>query len=225
MNQREIQNRASQQQMTPEELQKTQVLNLQDVEEAARYEKRTSKKPAIIIAVVGALAIFLGTAFPVIQSLKAKEEPKQKTHHKVEKKKLLTNESTLNCIFTAVNNPDGTDTILNMNLTFDSEKLTKVSKTFTINPTAGNPLGVNTVQAYTAGYQPFLAYPIAGYQMTVTPANSGLIVTSEVNYATYDPTKLPDLHKSNIATNVEYPAATDKTAIYNDLLMKGFTCQ
>lgn len=225
MNQREIQNRSSQQQMTPEELQKTQVLNLQDVEEAARYERRTSKKPAIIIAAIGVFAILLGTAFPVVQSLKAKEEPLKRTHHKVEKKELLTNESSLNCIYTALSNPDGTDTILNINLTFDSEKLTKVNKTFTINPTAGNPIGTTTVQAYTEGYQPFLAYPITGYLMTVTPANGGLIVTSAVDYATYDPATLPDLHKSNIATNVEYPAATDKTAIYNDLIMKGFTCQ
>lgn len=224
MNQRGTQDRASLQQLTPEELQKTQVLNLQDVEEAARYEKITSKKPAIIIAAIGVFAILLGTAFPVIQTLTTKEEPRKRTH-KVEKKKLLNTQSSLNCTYTALSNPDGTDTILNINLTFDLDKLTKVSKNYSINPTAGNPLGATTVQGYIAGYQPFLAYPIAGYQMTVTPVNGGLVVTSSVDYATFDPITLPDLHKSNIATNVEYLAGTDKIAINNDLISKGFICQ
>ena len=43
--------------MTQEELQKTQVLNLKDVEEAARFERITSKKPAIIVATIGLVTV------------------------------------------------------------------------------------------------------------------------------------------------------------------------
>ena len=49
--------RGVKQQMTPEELQRTQVLNFQDVEDLANFEKRTSKKPAIIIAILGIISI------------------------------------------------------------------------------------------------------------------------------------------------------------------------
>lgn len=225
MNQKEPQRLSQLPNMTQEELQRTQVLNLKDVEEAVKLEKSTSKKPAVIIAVVGMFAILAGTAFPIVKNMTTKEEPKKKIEHKVEKKLLLNPESSLNCTYTSLNNPDGTDTILNIKLTFDSEKLTKVMKTYTINPTIGNPLGPSTVQGYTVGYQPFLAQQIAGYQMTLTPANDGLIVTSAVDYESFNPITLPDLHKSNIATNVEYLAGTEKTAIYNDLAAKGFTCQ
>ena len=38
--------------LTSEELQKTQVLNLQEVEEVARMEKLASKKPAIIVSYI-----------------------------------------------------------------------------------------------------------------------------------------------------------------------------
>ena len=38
--------------ISPEELQETQVLNLRDVQEAMKFEKRTSKKPAIILGIV-----------------------------------------------------------------------------------------------------------------------------------------------------------------------------
>ena len=40
-------------QITPEELQKTLVLNLKDFEETARIEKITSKKPALTVALIG----------------------------------------------------------------------------------------------------------------------------------------------------------------------------
>lgn len=223
MNQRDSQR--LKQQMSQEELLKTQVLNLKDVEEAVRFEKRTSKKPAIVVASFGIFAILLGTSFPVLQSMTAKKDPAENIEHKVEKKKVLNTESDLNCTYTALNNPDGTDTILNIKLTFINEKLTQVAKVYTINPTVGNPLGTNSVQSYINGYQPFLAHTITGYQMSVTPVGEGLMVTSNVDLTTFDPVSLPELHKSNLATNVEYSINTDKTAIYNDLASKNFTCQ
>ena len=69
MNQNNNKNEKNSSQISQEELMKTQVLNLQDVEEAARYEKATSKKPAILVAVIGFFAIFLGTSLPFVNSL------------------------------------------------------------------------------------------------------------------------------------------------------------
>ena len=61
MNQNKNQTIKDVDQMTPEELQRTQVINLKDVEEVVRIEKRTSKKPAIIVAIIG-LALVMGGA-------------------------------------------------------------------------------------------------------------------------------------------------------------------
>lgn len=225
MNQRNNQVQRQASQMTQEELQRTQVLNLKDVEETVRIEKSTSKKPAIVVATIGVLSILFGTAFPVVQTLSTK--PKNDTHNnaKVEKKRVINPETTLNCTFTKLNNADGTDTILNANYTFNYDKLIKAEKTFTINPTVGNPLGPTTVQAYITGYQPFLVEQIAGYQMSATPTGNGLIVKSLVDLTVFNPTTLPTLHQGNIATNVEYAVNTEKEAIYKDLTAKGFTCQ
>lgn len=225
MNQRGIEKTNQTQQMSHEELQKTQVLNLKDVEEAARYEKVTSKKPAIIVAVLGIISILAGTAFPMVQSLTTAKEPEKKTERKVEKKKLLNTESKLNCTLTMLNNPDGTDSILNVLLNFNYDKLTKVTKTYTVNPTVGNSLGQSIINTYTTAYQQFLTSTIVGYQMSVTPINNGVIITSTVNYSLFDPSTLPELHRGNIATSVEYQAGTDKNAINSDIIKKGFTCQ
>ena len=43
-----------------EELTRTQVLNLQELEKAAKYEKKTSKKPAAVLAILGVFSISLG---------------------------------------------------------------------------------------------------------------------------------------------------------------------
>lgn len=225
MNQKNNQVQKQANQMTQEELQRTQVLNLKDVEEAVRIEKSTSKKPAIIVAAIGIFSILFGTAFPTVQSLATKKPVDDNQKAKVEKKRAINPETTLNCTYTKLNNADGTDTILNANFIFNYDKLIKVEKTFTINPTVGNPLGVTTVQAYTTGYQPFLKEQIAGYQMSVTPTGDGLIVKSLVDLTVFNPITLPALHQGNIATNVEYQVNTEKEAIYKDLTAKQFTCQ
>lgn len=213
----------SKEQLTQEELQKTQVLNLQDVERVAHYEKITSKKPAIIVAIIGVISILIGSSFPVVQSLVANKDNNKNIDKKVEKK-LINSESTLNCTYTSLNNPDGTDTILNFNMTFNDNKLIKHTKTFTMNPTVGNSQGSTTVSAYYEGYQPFMTSPISGYQMAVTPVDSGLVVTTAVDYTIFNPTTLPALHQGNVATLVEYQLNTDKTAILNDLTAKGYSC-
>lgn len=225
MNQRNNQVQKQTSGMTQEELQRTQVLNLQDVEEAVRIEKSTSKKPAIIVAALGIFSIFLGTAFPVVQTLATKPKNNDKTNAKIEKKRAINPETALNCTLTKLNNVDGTDTILNANFTFNYDKLIKVEKTFTINPTVGNPLGPTTVQAYITGYQPFLVEQIAGFQMSSTPTGNGLIVKSLVDLTVFNPATMPALHQGNVATKVEYQVNTEKETIFKDLTSKGFTCQ
>ena len=112
MNQNNNINEKNSSQISQEELMKTQVLNLQDVEEAARYEKATSKKPAILVAVIGFFAIFLGTSLPFVNSLMNQKDTSLKTDKTIEKKQILNTESNLNCTYTSLNNPDGTDTVL-----------------------------------------------------------------------------------------------------------------
>ena len=56
-----------------EELQRTQVLNLKDVEETVKYEKSISKKPAMIIAIIGAIFLTLGSTLQIAKTMKKSE--------------------------------------------------------------------------------------------------------------------------------------------------------
>ena len=77
------------QQLSEEELQRTQVLNFDDFKETEKKKKIGNKKPAIIIAIIGIVSILLGTNYNGIKSLVSKknEEPKQNVQTRKQEKK------------------------------------------------------------------------------------------------------------------------------------------
>ena len=54
-----------------EELTKTQVLNLLELEKVAKYERQTSKKPALILGILGVLFLISGFVYnPLVAAIK-----------------------------------------------------------------------------------------------------------------------------------------------------------
>ena len=212
------------QQMSQEELQRTQVLNLQDVQEAVKYEKMTSKKPAIIIAILGIASILMGTTFGVVQNLQAKAEKEREKA--VVRRETVPTEKTLSCSLTKLADYDGTDYTLTRDFTFKDNKLTKEIKSFKLSPSEGNPNGVTGVQNYLVALQPFLVQ-MSGYELMVEKdQNTGTATTTTtINYEILDITKVPEMHQSNFRFNVEYTNESDQTTIEQNLKTKGYTCK
>ena len=212
------------QQMSKEELQRTQVLNLQDVQEAVKYEKMTSKKPAIIIAILGIASILMGTTFGVVQNLQAKAEKEREKA--VVRRETVPTEKTLSCSLTKLADYDGTDYTLTRDFTFKDNKLTKEIKSFKLSPSEGNPNGVTGVQNYLVALQPFLVQ-MSGYELMVEKdQNTGTATTTTtINYEILDITKVPEMHQSNFRFNVEYTNGSDQATIEQDLKTKGYTCK
>ena len=212
------------QQMSQEELQRTQVLNLQDVQEAVKYEKMTSKKPAIIIAILGIASILMGTTFGVVQNLQAKAEKEREKA--VVRRETVPTEKTLSCSLTKLADYDGTDYTLTRDFTFKDNKLTKEIKSFKLSPSEGNPNGVTGVQNYLVALQPFLVQ-MSGYELMVEKdQNTGTATTTTtINYEILDITKVPEMHQSNFRFNVEYTNGSDQATIEQDLKTKGYTCK
>ena len=216
------------QQLTQEELQKTQVLNLTDVEKIAKLEKFTSKKPAIILGIIGAFFITFGVTFQIAQSLSApKEEPNKIQKRKNSTSTQIQNEetTTLNCQKVATNNPDGTNTTYVVNYEFIDNQLKKVTKVYTIDAIPNNPQGIVTVQSYETNYQAFLN-PQAGYQITVVPnaTKTQLIATTITDLETIDITTLNPIQQNHISTSVDYSLNTDKSIINTEMASQGVIC-
>ena len=213
--------------MTQQELQRTQVLNIDEVEKAVRYERISSKKPAIAVAVLGILLLAFGTTFQITDNLKAnKKVEKRDIAEEVTKKEIVPTiaTSSLNCNQTLLNNQDGTDTIYTIKYDFEDNKLVGFTKSFTITPTVGNPLGATTVQNYTRDYQPFIN-PIEGYQISVVPNAGTLLVTVIVNFKKLDLTLLNPIQQTHFSTKIDYPLDTTKEVIQTEMINNGFVCE
>ena len=220
--------RASAKPMSHEELQKTQVLNLQEVEKVARFEKMTSKKPAIIVAIIGALFLTFGTTFQIASSLSAKKdsniEHRKIQENLIQKPKETIKIPSLKCVQKEVNLPDGTDTTFTVTYDFDEEGLIRFQKVFEINPTPGSPLGATTIQSYINAYKSFMNIT-DGYQIVVVPNMTGLVVTVDVDYDKLDLTLVSPIQATHKSTSIDFPMGTSKENLAQTMPTLGFTCE
>ena len=215
------------QQLSKEELHKTQVLNLKEVEAVARFEKRTSKKPAIIIAVIGIMSIFFGTTFSIVQSFNSKNkssvEPRKETTPQKQEQIIVNDETTVNCIVDTLNNPDGTDTSYTIQMNFKNDKLISFTKHYIISAIDGNATGAKTIKTYEEGYKAFLN-SIPGYDIDVTTNNNMVNVLVSVSYEMLDLSLLSPVQANHFSTAIDFPKDTLKSVIVDDYTSKGLTC-
>lgn len=227
--------------LTPEELAKTQVLNLSDVEKVANYEKATSKKPAILIAIIGIMCISIGAIYPSVLTMMSSDSIDKKPQEEKATKNdpALSEDSTsqarveeviptkVTCQTASNGNPDGTDTSLVINLNFENNKLKSFSKQYAANATAGNPTGLTTIQNLINGYKYFETVPIEGYQISTIPTETGngFFVNIIVDLKTFNPQTFPTTHVYNDLTNVTYLLDTDQTTLVTQLTTNGYVCQ
>ena len=212
--------------ITVEEFQKTQVLNLKELEEAVRIEKLTSKKPAIIVGVCGLFLIMIGLSFQLVTTLQSKSANKVSSRRIMPEDRIQEEmiKTTLQCQKLDLNNPDGTNKTFTINYSFEDDKLVGFTKNFHVQIIPDNPNGPVRVQNYLNAYKDYMN-PIPGYAISVQPLNDGLEVNVEVNYNQLDLTKLNLQQQQHFSTKVDYPLDTAKEKIEQDMVNDSYTCQ
>ena len=208
--------------MTQEELQKTQVLNLQEVEEAARYEKRTSKKPAIIAGIIGAFLLLFGGSFQVIHSYIAKQEEARMIEKRTTAVEVKT--ETMVCSKTTVGNGNGTDNVFTIKYVLEDGKLIEFTKSFSVTPTPGNPKGTQGIAGYLQAYKSFMN-PTTGYKVSVVENDKGFVTTTEVDLEKLSMDNLNPQQQKHQSTSVDYQFNTSREQIETDMTTQGFTCK
>lgn len=217
---RQISDEEIKKELTKEELQQTQVLNFQEVQKTIRFEKITSKKPAIIIAVIGALSLIFGGTLQIANTLKEKTPNVQKrdTKHNIESR-------SLNCIKTTLDNPDGTNTIYNIKYKFEDDKLVEATKIYNVSATAQKEDGKKSIEKYITEYNNLLN-EIPGYSIDISStANTALAVKVVVDYKKLDLTKLNELQQTKEFSKVDYNKNTTYKTVKEEALSKGFTVE
>ena len=109
-----------------EELTRTQVLHLQELERVANYERKTSKRPAALFAFAGFLAITMGLLYPnimmAVDSIGAVDNTSYRVNiedkYHLETTPVVTSKMT--CNLTQPGLADGTDRIYTIELFFQA---------------------------------------------------------------------------------------------------------
>ena len=211
------------QQMSEEELQRTQVLNFDTFKQVARYEKISSKKPAIIVALLGVLAIVIGGAYPIVQSQMAKSNEKNKSTVQARKREVKPIASELTCTQTTPSVANGLDQIITIKYNFIDNKLTSFTKELTLGVSTGSTTGPTALKEFINALQPFLVQK-DGYSVTAKKIDNGVVTTTNVDYKTVDINSLPETNQKNGYFNVVYLADTNMEAIKEDMTTQKYTC-
>ena len=213
------------QQISDEELQRTQVLNLKDFKETARIERATSKKPAAFFAVLGMLLIAIGIALPAVQSLSTRKEVQaRKTeieNHKSEPVKVV--EEDMLCQYTKLNNPNGTDENIEVSFHFKDDKLVTSTKKYILTKSATATEEPHELSSYLSALQSFLMQ-ISGYSVSVQTIDHGSITTTEVDYNLLDISTIPQQHQANYRFNVLHRVNDSKESVKTSMTNIGYTC-
>ena len=216
------------QQLSDEELQRTQVLNLKDFKETARIERLSSKKPAIIVAAIGIFSIALGLAFPSIQSFSARkqaEEHKQEIEkRKIEEDEKKPVEETMKCRWQRLNNGNGTDEVIDITFNFKDNKLHSARKNYNLSKSVGVTEEPAELNSYLVALQSFLMQ-VSGYGVSVVSNANGSITTTDINYLLMDEATIPAKHKENYRFNVVNHANDTKETVEKTMTGLGYTCE
>lgn len=217
-------------QVSQEELAKTQVLNLTDVQEIANFEKKTSKRPAALFAFAGILAITLGFSYPNIMTAidaipsKSTVEPVEVIYADNVLNNVQTNATT--CTFTSPYNANGTSGVASYKFIFNEvDELQRYTMTLTFDPQVGNSDGLVAVQNYYNHYRTLDILPLDGYTTATTYTDTGMQTIISVDLTKLDKTQLTATHNSTQFSTVSDNLGDTKTAIIEKYTAKLYVCE
>lgn len=217
------------------ELTKTLVLNFNEFEQVAKYEKKTSKKPAYVIGLIGLFAITLGLLYPSINtSLNKSKQKEQVVDNKFRETtpvSAITN--SLECSLTQNSTVDNTSTVLTLEFEFNSGKLKSYNKKTNIVSTISNIAQTpNSIIVLDTSINAIMQNSITGYEITkdYQPDTTNPNVVSNYNakvsvdLETVDKGAFPTIYSANPYLNIEYNLDDNIDMIKQNLTMAGYTC-
>ncbi len=218
------------QQMSREELTKTQVLNLSDFERVAKYEKSVSKRPAIFLSVLGIICIIAGLSYNSVMAIiidKITPEPPVVSKRVTENKNLVeTKNDTVTCHYTSIDANAGTELILDLNLIFYNNILDTCVKNMSFVTSLGKETtGQPVVDYYYPIFKSFEEMTIPGYTSKTNLINNGFETKTTMDLKTVNVESLTDQHKAYPGTTVDFIYGEDKETATQRAIGYGYTCE
>lgn len=218
------------QQMSREELTRTQVLNLSDFERVAKYEKSVSKKPAIFLSVLGMFCIIAGLSYNSVMAFVIDKitPPAPQVSKRITKNKDLieTKNDTVTCHYTSIDANAGTELILDLNLIFYNNVLDTCVKNMSFVTSLGKETtGQQVVNYYYPIFKSFEEMTIPGYTSKTNLINNGFETKTTMDLKITNVESLTDQHKASPATTVDFIYGEDKETATQRAISYGYTCE
>ena len=220
-------------QIDRDQLTRTQVLNINDVEQTAQQEKRNTniKKIGLFILIIAVILITGGVSYQLLGiGVPEKETPTPASTPEPT--------STPNAIDTTPTGPycrleipqdaDGTDKVFTYTLNYEGDVLKGYTKNINITQTEGNADGVTAVNNFTNEYSAYTSTQFNGYVLSVTPSNnnnlSGVQIEANVDLTVLDQSILVEPFVSNEYIKVDFQLDQPKADVVAYLQGLGYTC-
>ena len=216
-------------QVSQEELAKTQVLNLTDVQEIAKFERNTSKRPAALFAFAGVLAIALGFSYPnIMTAIDALPSTVEETPEVIKTDNILQQVkfNTTTCTFSSPHNSNGTAGVAEYNFIFnENDQLQRYTMTLTFDPQPGNANGITAVDNYYNHYKKVDAAPLNGYTAATIYTETGMRTIISVDLTKLNKAELVAIHNGTQFSKVTDNLNDNKTAIVQKYTAKNYICK
>lgn len=212
------------QQLSEEELQRTQVLNLEDFRSVARIEKIGSKKPAIIVAMIGVFSILLGTAFPAYQSYSARKEAEKNGEMvSARRDENAKEERQLLCIAESVTAELKIKERIETTYIFEEDELKSLKKVYYLSK-INKDEEVPFFAVYKNAVPPFLIQ-INGYSTTIKETDDTIINTTKIDFDSVDLNAIPKNSIDNYRFNPEFFGKESEEVVKTTKESVGFKCE
>ena len=220
-------------QMDKDQLTRTQVLNINDVEQTAQQERHNTniKKLGFFVLAIAVILITGGVSYQMLGigvPEKATPATTPSTEPTSSPNAIDTTPTGPYCRLDIPQDADGTDKVFTYTLNYEGDLLKGYTKNINISQTEGNADGVTTVDNYTSEYSSYTSTQFNGYVLGVTPTNNnnlvGVQIDANVDLTTLDQSVLVEPFISNDYIKVEFQLDQPKADVTAYLQGLGYTC-
>ena len=220
-------------QMDKDQLTRTQVLNINDVEQTAQQERHNTniKKLGFFVFAIAVILITGGVSYQMLGigvPEKATPATTPSTEPTSSPNAIDTTPTGPYCRLDIPQDADGTDKVFTYTLNYEGDLLKGYTKNINISQTEGNADGVTTVDNYTSEYSSYTSTQFNGYVLGVTPTNNnnlvGVQIDANVDLTTLDQSVLVEPFISNEYIKVDLQLDQPKADVTAYLQGLGYTC-
>ncbi len=202
-----------------EELTKTQVLNLLELEKVAKYERQTSKKPALILGILGVLFLISGFVYnPLVAAIKDIYQEEPLVAHRETKDKI----TNIKCTYDYKDLTANGTSQLNINLSLENNRLFNYVKTLKVKPVTGQESILNDIKTK---YKAFEVNKIKGYNILTVTKDNNLETVVMIDLEQLDLTTFPEDYQKDPVTRIEFSIGDSLEIIQTKAKALGYACK